>query len=752
MSVQAPSAAQAIGEYLQAPDDLMKVAAFRKKLEKEKASIDARLKSGVKEQLEATRDGLRKLLGTRTNVQAIKDEMFTVDGLCQNPQNVISTFDQIARVSMVHRNFEQVEEMVNNLTEMHAKLDILEEMLYADREDITGPARNLLSMHFILNQLENFRNQSMHQAKKASAESRVTLVRWFDRLNKLIEEFEEYFAALSRNILPIVRAGHPEVVVKLVKIAEIEGKEDEKAIVIRLVKKAAKMDAASKFKSLQANARVIKHYRSKMTKNISDSIKASFEEAYKLDEQDPSAFVENLDKWMYKDLIRIEDEVIHCFPQSWDIHSLYIREYHRALDATLKKIVESKPAPPVLLAMHAWLKEHKKNMKELGVPPQWMEPPLLDGKEQDLVEKYLQTIISKLDEWVDNLMSSEKKQFIARTEPPEVDAESLYGMQYAVILFQMANQQVDLAMESGQGGILARVVEESSRAMRGTQEQWVRLVEAEYKKQIEKPEEVAGGLGEYCIALANDQIKSADYAEALSARLEPLVSEKYKVVISERLNDAIDGYLDVAKKCTQTLIDIVFNDLKPALKQLFQPAWYEGNMVQIIETMRDYMNDYQQYLNSSLLEVLVEDLLDAFLVSYLTALANATKLRMPAATNRIRDDVTLAFKFFSTLKPAKELESYFEVVELVLALLEASKSLAFLSFWEFAKVHGPNVAFVEGLMKARDDLDRTAVSEVMESVKRKVKEEGLTDPPEPTIMKKIAIQGTFARLLRSAAA
>ena len=98
MSITAPSAAQAIGEYLQSPDDLTKLAAFRKKLEKEKASIDTRLKSGVKEQLDATREGLKKLLGTRANVQAIKDEMSTVDGLCKNPANVISTFDQISRV------------------------------------------------------------------------------------------------------------------------------------------------------------------------------------------------------------------------------------------------------------------------------------------------------------------------------------------------------------------------------------------------------------------------------------------------------------------------------------------------------------------------------------------------------------------------------------------------------------------------------------------------------------------------------
>jgi hypothetical protein len=112
MSVAAPiSAAQAIGEYLQSPDDLLKILAFRKKLEKEKASIDSRLKSGVKEQLDATREGLRKLLSTRNNVQAVKDEMATIDRECSDPQNVVPTFDQISRVCMLihlftrHMNF-----------------------------------------------------------------------------------------------------------------------------------------------------------------------------------------------------------------------------------------------------------------------------------------------------------------------------------------------------------------------------------------------------------------------------------------------------------------------------------------------------------------------------------------------------------------------------------------------------------------------------------------------------------------------
>lgn len=92
------SAAQAVGEVLQSPDDLLKIAAFRNKLEKEKASIDAKLKSGVREQLAATADGLRKLLSTRNNVQGIKDEMSNIDGKCRDPRNEVATFDQISRV------------------------------------------------------------------------------------------------------------------------------------------------------------------------------------------------------------------------------------------------------------------------------------------------------------------------------------------------------------------------------------------------------------------------------------------------------------------------------------------------------------------------------------------------------------------------------------------------------------------------------------------------------------------------------
>ncbi|KAF8416047.1 hypothetical protein L210DRAFT_3583746, partial [Boletus edulis BED1] len=105
------------------------------------------------------------------------------------------------------------------------------------------------------------------------------------------------------------------------------------------------------------------------------------------------------------------------------------------------------------------------------------------------------------------------------------------------------------------------------------------------------------------------------------------------------------------------------------------------------------------------------------------------------------------FAFFGEFKPDKEPEKYLEVIERILAMLEASKSILVVlgvsqGPWTVYTVRG-------GIDEGKGDFDRTAASGVMEAIKRKVKEEGLTDPPEPTIMKKIVVQTGISRFLRT---
>ena len=54
-----------------------------------------------------------------------------------------------------------------------------------------------------------------------------------------------------------------------------------------------------------ADARIIKHYRPKVQKCITESIQAKFEDAYEKEGGNPLAFLDN-SLWIYQDLIRVE--------------------------------------------------------------------------------------------------------------------------------------------------------------------------------------------------------------------------------------------------------------------------------------------------------------------------------------------------------------------------------------------------------------------------------------------------------------
>ena len=86
-------------QYLRSGDDIAKIANIRKKLAAERASIEAKLKSGAKDQLDATRDGLLKLRDTRVSVTRIREEMVNVERLCEDPKTSIEGFSKISQVS-----------------------------------------------------------------------------------------------------------------------------------------------------------------------------------------------------------------------------------------------------------------------------------------------------------------------------------------------------------------------------------------------------------------------------------------------------------------------------------------------------------------------------------------------------------------------------------------------------------------------------------------------------------------------------
>ncbi|KAJ1022680.1 hypothetical protein NDA18_005018 [Ustilago nuda] len=749
-----------VAEFLKSPDDLTKISALRKKLLKEQASLSAKLKLGAKEQLEATREGLLKLQATRKDVAAIREAFAQIEALYTNTEgedgsrsthpDASRSFRVISQVSQIHRNFVQTTNTLEKLDALPGQIQTLTEMLQRGKDDIMGPATDLLPLHFHLSQLEAFRNETFQIARTCSADVRSTVSKFFAPLDGLIKAFDDYIMQLAERTLDLVREDRSSVVVKLIKIIEKESREDERAAAIRLAKRA-NLEGAARFRSVVANARVIKLYRPKFVEAIDRSTGELFDECWGRFGADGTSleFLGHLD-WIYDDIRFIQSEVTPLFPEDYKILRTFAKSYHKHLGGILReRILATEPEASALLELYQFTQKYTKTMtKEIGADKSWLEPTLLAGKEQGIIDDYLGLITKKIDEWSANLMSDEVREFVARQNPPDEDNEGLYGLQGAAILFQMVNQQVDVAADSGQASVLAKVVDHAAKAMHSTQATWLRVLESEFKKQREakSADDVVGGLVEYVIALANDQLKSADYAEVLLARLEPMVSKKYQAGIREAVDDALNGFLDVSKRCTQVLVDLVFADLQPAIKDLFAfPVWYsEGTMTTIVETMRDYTTDYSERLNPNLFDVLCDDMVERLQVAYIGALrrVGSGKLRMPAAGEQMRKDVEDAKTLFYAFKKEEEVQGKFEVLDAIQGMLTSSATMVFLPYWSFAKAHGAHLGFLESIMRARDDLKKDDVSSLMESARRKVKSEGLNDlVPEtggPTVMSRVA--------------
>ena len=249
-----------------------------------------------------------------------------------DPRAQVQGFGKLVEVSVVHRRLTQTLDMVSSLRSMYSRLAHLEQLLAADRADPLGPSPNLLTVHYHLTELETFRNETLAQAKKAggagatlptgssatTTTTRETLERYFERLGETIEAFEAHYFRLASELLVLARAGHAAVAVKLAKIAQLETARDQKALAIRLVKKAGNVDVASRFRSLQADARTLKHYRQRVLDKIRESCRLQVEKSFRSADQDAVRWLDQLD-WLYDDILTVRELLTDKFPEDWNV-------------------------------------------------------------------------------------------------------------------------------------------------------------------------------------------------------------------------------------------------------------------------------------------------------------------------------------------------------------------------------------------------------------------------------------------------
>jgi len=741
-----------LAELLRHPDDLDKIQALKSEFTRKKAAVDGQLKSGLREQLETTRSGMNSISDGQRTVNLIKEEMMKIDRLCAEAQNMIRDFPNINLVSQIHRNFSQVEAMKSSIDTFNDQLIELEELLRQDDADL-GNQPNLLKIHHGLTQLRDIRDDAMDQIKRASDVSlEGTLRDYFTRLDDVIEWFDDHLGTACMDLIGLVQADNKSLVVRLALVIETEEKSDRKVRALQDAQREYK-ELASRFKSIATGPKQLRGYKEKFLKCITLHAQALFDGAEQAFLEDPERLEKSM-KWFFNDLFVVQVGMVSLMPRRWKTFRTYTKIYHGLMHDWLIKLIDDPDLRPAnMLAIIHWSETYYAKMAKLGWNESDLQPQLLDNREGDLVREWRQLIIKALDEWMDRMLATDRKSFTERKpDTLDTDVQGYFRTKTLGDMWRMLREQTLAAGDSGRTDVTEGVIDAMFRALKSRQATWQKMVDDESSKYTAPSSEQDGLqiLQDWLVAVANDQIACIDdnedagqvgYLTRFKRDFDPLVSPKYALHAAAEVEALRDGYVDLGTHCIATFVRLIFAvDFRATIADLFTPRWYgEHGLKRITSTFDDYIGDYAQVLHHSMLDILVEELADELLVRYLSAVRNkAAKFRrVDPFTDKFKDDVLTAFAFFQARFPPHEfaaVKQKWRVVDYLVRLLEAEGKGGVVAVFEAFKREywDLQLAWVESVLRARDDFERGMVS----AVRAKAGEMYVERGPE-TIMGKV---------------
>ncbi|OCT45816.1 putative Exocyst complex component Sec6 [Cladophialophora carrionii] len=746
-----------IQDVLRTPEDLEKIASLKAEINRKKADVDARLREGLQDHLETTHNGMSTLSEGQKLVGQIKEEMKTIYDLCEQAQAIRRNFPQLDYLAKVHRNFEATRAMQAGLQTFADDCYQVQRLLEDDENDLFQQP-HLLDAYMRLTRLREFRDEALDQIRRARDTSlEGDLLNLFEQLDSVIDAFDDHLGFICLNLIEIVQhSDDPGIIVRLAIVLASEERNDDR---VRALQDAQKdhQDLVSKFTSFNIGPKHIRGYKEKFIKAIENVVEGKIIKTKQEFQEDPSKLKSHT-KWLGEDLNAVKRGMQNLFPRKWKIFNTYVDIYHKQMHDFLISFVEAEDLrPPQMLAIVHFVEEYYRRMKKLGVSESQLKPHVLDSREGELIRDYRNVITKALNSWIDRMYVTDRKNFMSRApDATEQDSDGHLRTKTLGDMWRMLHEQAEAAGDSEREDVVEGVMSAMFSALKSRQQQWEKLIDEEverYKNPTAEQLETLQQLQDWLLAIANDQIACVDDAAGdvlddptaqkgyLTRFREDFVklptppSAKFMSTNGTTELDALrDGYVDLATHCINRFVQLIFRvDFRTIMTELFVPGkWYEQSAMQrITTTFDDYVGDYNSVLHPSLMDILIEELSDALLVGYLTALRTnrGVKFRRgePFAA-KFRDDVLAAFAFFEKYPDSfnETIKPKWKAVNYTVQLLESDKNEVVPKYEQFKREFWDlQLSWVEAVLKTRDDWDRGMVAAVKRAAASTYAERGL---------------------------
>lgn len=716
-----------LNEVMKTPDDLKKIPTLKAEVLRRKAIVDEQVRQKREEMHAITQKGMGSLGNAHQITNMIKEEMMNIERLGAEAQGLIANFPKIRDVATVHRNFQAVEKMKNDLETFGERLENVNRMLLDDHEEWEEEhdQSNLLRIHYELFQLREIADEAMEQAKKAPDSScESTLENIFKGLEETVEQFDEHLGAIMGQMMRCLNENNEGVVVRMAVIVANEEKRDDQIRERKLVRNEYS-DLALRFKSLAVGERQPREYKKAMLDGIRIQASESMDATDNSFMQDPDKMEKQL-RWFFNDLNAAKRGLPNLMPKDWKIFETYVSIYHQMLyDWLQSKISDSNLNPTHMLAIIGYKDTYVSKMRKLGVPRNDLTPEIPGGHDSDLVREYQKLIVDKVEQWMSRINSNDLQALrTRRVDEIEPNEHQHFRTKSSNELWFMLNEQLNFAHGSDIVEITEGVVGSMISALDARKEGFVRLI-TEIRDAMAKPDfnrEGAEHLFDWYIAVANDSLAYiGEDTDENPGKIATFQSDCRKVIRPEvattldpRFESLKEGYTDLAVLCTTTFVRLIFTmDLKPATTELFTPAWISPGqqMPAILEALSSYLEDYLPCAADLLETLLVQEMSKVLLGEYMSAIRNkgARYRRQDGAPfmDRLRQDVEEVFKTFRNHpNQFSEIKDSWRAMNCLVQLLECEKADIAREFEGVLRDYWDvKVGWVEGVLRVRDDIE-----------------------------------------------
>ncbi|EDW02368.1 exocyst complex component 3 [Drosophila grimshawi] len=652
-----------IQNMLQRPGQLEKVEQYRHRIARKKASVEALLKTGMQNQLEGVRVGLKQLETCMQDVREVRRRMVEVERLLEGVPEVYDALEVVREENTKHSQYATAMENLKHIFNVDASVQKTMALIDEDK---------LLNAHQCLADLENSRDDllyELHKQPKQHASDKITLKRHFEKVDQVSQALEKKLRLIISRTLNTVRK-KPTVIVTALRIIEREEKNDQFAL------------QQQKVTNFLPPGRP-KAWR-KMIMDVLQAAVVTRIEGSKLEERADNKLwlvrdLEILRQIILEDLRVVKSLCVPCFPPHYDIFNEYVKFYHDGLSSYLDNIVKSGLQGNEYVSMLAWvmhtypgadLMSHADlNVDVLKLPHPLLHPEHL----KSLEDEYLQNMERNYQDWMKKTVDSEKQEWYSEMLPDQRD--HYYNSAGPVIIFEMIDQHLQVTNTIHQELTFKALVLSIQQVELFGQTYLKNVIEL--KEHHFRNRDQIKYFTHYIITIVNNSQNVVEMAQQMKHLFWP----KSRTEHYEDFEKLLATFQRIRAHAANYLLEEAFLDMECHFNDLFTIKWLGSSIAvdTICVTLDDYFQDYNHLLPANF-EMVINEAQKLLAKRYIRALLSKrlskTRSECDAVTRKINQEAKRIKQFFEKIAPKISLsDSPLDLITTLSALIIADIEL-----------------------------------------------------------------------------